>query len=126
HPTLLGFIWSHRRALAPGLAFAVSRILVIAPLPLIFRHIMDRQMPQKDVGGIVSVSLLMLGLLVVHHWLSIAGAVGLGRSVTRIILDLRARIFEKIQYLSLAYRDREKTGRLLSKYAFDTQKVDGV
>src|SRR5438067_12920281 len=91
-PTLLGFIWAHRRALAPGLAFALSRVLVIAPMPLIFRHIIDRQMPQKNVSGIVWVSLLMVVLLVVHHWLSIAGAVGLGRSVTRIILDLRARI----------------------------------
>ena len=34
-----------------------------------------------------------------------------------------SRIFNKIQFLSFSYLDGQKTGRLVSKYSFDTQKV---
>src|SRR5690606_11614015 len=35
-------------------------------------------------------------------------------------------IFQKVQFLSFGYIDKQKTGRLLSKYAFDTQKIEAV
>jgi hypothetical protein len=35
HSSLPGFIWAQRRDYFPGLAFAISRIVVITPLPLI-------------------------------------------------------------------------------------------
>lgn len=123
---LLAFIWSHRRRFAPGLTFAVARILTISPLPLIFRHIIDVQMKAGDARGILLMALLVVGLLVAHQWLSVLGAVRLGREVSDIVLELRADLFSKIQFLAFGYLDRQKTGRLLSKYAFDTQKVDAV
>ena len=123
---LIGFIWAQRRDYVPGLALAIARIVVIAPMPLIFQNIIDRQLPAKSVSGVLWLSSLTVVLLIVHQWLSVAGAVALGKTVSRIILRLRAGIFERIQYLSFAYLDRERTGRLLSKYAFDTQKVDSV
>lgn len=123
-PTLLGFVWSNRRALLPGLTFAMLRICSIAALPLIFKRIVDVQMPAKDVRGILWVSVLMVGLLVVHQYLSVRGGLLIGREVTRAVLGLRAAVFDKIQVLSFSYLDREKAGRLLAKYAFDTQKVD--
>src|SRR5438132_2801521 len=92
HPKLLRFVWAHRREFVPGLALAVARIVTIAPHPLIFKHIIDRLMPEKNVPAIVWLSAIMVALLVVHHWLSICGAVALGGAVTRIILDLRSRI----------------------------------
>jgi len=125
-PTLLGFFWANRRSFAPGLAFAVGRICTIAPLPLIFRHVIDTQMPRKDLAGILRLSALTIALLTAHHWFMVRGASRLGKAVTHIILRLRGRIFDKIQFLSFSYLDRQKTGRLLAKYAFDTQKVDGV
>ncbi|XHR27666.1 MAG: ABC transporter ATP-binding protein [Chthoniobacteraceae bacterium] len=123
---LIGFIWAHRRDFLPGLALAVGRVLVIAPMPVIFQNIVDRQMPAKNVVGIGWLVFLTLMLLLVHQWLSVRGATSLGSAVTHIVLKLRARILEKIQYLSFAWLDRQKSGKLLSKYVFDTQKVDAA
>jgi hypothetical protein len=36
-PKLLGFLWGQRRYFAPGMAFALSRILAVAPFPIIFK-----------------------------------------------------------------------------------------
>lgn len=110
----------------PGLSLALCRILTIAPLPLIFRHIIDRLMPAGDVRGILLFGLFTLGLLIAHYFFHIAGAARLGSAVAQTALELRGRIFQKIQYLSFGYIDHQKTGRLLSKYAFDTQKIEMV
>lgn len=124
--SLGGFIWQSRRKFVAGLLFAIGRILVISPFPIIFQIIIDRMMPQRNLRGIIWISLGMVVLLVLHQFLSVQGASRLGTAVAHMILHLRARIFEKIQYLSFTYLDRQKTGRLLAKYAFDTQKIDGV
>ena len=124
--TLVRFLWSHRRAFAPGLGLAVLRILCIAPLPIIFQRILDVHLPAKDERGIFALSALTIVLLVAHQFSSVAGASLLGGAVARTVLDLRGLIFHKIQFLSFGYLDRQQTGRLLSKYAFDTQKIEGV
>lgn len=125
-PTLPRFLWAHRRDFLPGLGIAILRILTIAPLPLIFQRILDVHLPAKDEAGILWLSALTVGLLVAHQFCSVAGASLLARTTTRVVLDLRGRIFQKIQFLSFGYLDRQQTGRLLSKYAFDTQKVEGA
>ena len=124
--SLLRFLWSHRREFLPGLGLAILRILTIAPLPLIFQRILDVHLPAKDQAGILWLSALTVGLLVAHQFCSVAGASLLARITARVVLELRGHIFQKIQYLSFGYLDRQQTGRLLSKYAFDTQKVEGV
>ncbi|MCU0791421.1 MAG: ABC transporter ATP-binding protein/permease [Opitutaceae bacterium] len=125
-PTLLRFVWTHRRDFVPGLCFAVLRILSIAPLPVIFQRILDVHLPAGDERGILLLSALTLGLLCVHQLCSVRGASLLGAASSRVVLGLRALIFQKVQFLSFGYLDRQQTGRLLSKYAFDTQKVEGV
>jgi ABC-type multidrug transport system fused ATPase/permease subunit len=124
--TLPRFLWSHRREFLPGLGLAILRILTIAPLPLIFQRILDVHLPAKDQAGILWLSALTVALLVAHQFCSVAGASLLAKITARVVLDLRGHIFQKIQYLSFGYLDRQQTGRLLSKYAFDTQKVEGV
>jgi ATP-binding cassette subfamily B protein len=124
--SILAFMWAHRRAFLPGLSCALGRILVIAPFPLLFQNIIDHRMPTHDVRGIVGIFLAVVAMLFVHHWLFVRGSVRLAREASEIILQLRGVIFNKIQFLSFAYLDRQQTGRLLSKYAFDTQKVEAV
>ena len=125
-PTLGGFLWSQRQRFAPGLGLACGRIVAIAALPLIFKRIIDHEMAARHLAGIAWLSGVTVALLVVHQLLSVRGAAKIGVAVTRTSLDLRARLFEKIQDLSFGYLDRHQSGKLLAKYAFDTQKIEGV
>lgn len=124
--TLGRYFWQNRRRFAPGLALACGRIVAISALPLIFKRIIDHDMAAKSLGGIAAMSAIVIVLLFIHQWFSVRGAAKLGVAVTQMSLDLRARLFEKIQFLSFAYLDRHQTGKLLAKYAFDTQKIEGV
>ncbi len=124
--TLVKFVLTYRRRFVPGLVFALARILSIASFPLIFQNILDKRMPEKDLRGILLLGGVMVSLLVLHQWLSVNGARRIGKAATQMVLELRAEIFEKIQRLSFTYLDRQQTGRLLAKYSFDTQKIDGI
>ena len=99
-PSLLRFVWSHRRSFAPGLGISILRILTIAPLPLAFQRILDVYLPARDERGIVLVFANTIVLLVIHHVCSVRGAELLATSVSRDVLDLRGLIIHKVQFLS--------------------------
>jgi ABC-type multidrug transport system fused ATPase/permease subunit len=42
------------------------------------------------------------------------------------MVELRSRIFFRLQFLSFSYLDRQKTDRLVSKYALDTQTIEAL
>jgi len=125
-PTLLGYLWRVRRVLAPGVGLALLRSLAIAPCPLIFAHIIDRSVPAGDTRDVLLATAVFAALLGLHYLFSILGANELAKVMARQMVELRSRIFFRLQYLSFSYLDRQKTGRLLSKYAFDTQKIESL
>jgi ABC-type multidrug transport system fused ATPase/permease subunit len=125
-PTLLGYLWRARRALAPGVGLALLRSLAIAPCPLIFARIIDRSVPAGDTRGVLIYTAIFTALLGLHYAFSVVGANELAKVMARLMVELRSRIFFRLQFLSFSYLDRQKTGRLLSKYAFDTQKIESL
>lgn len=123
---IFDFIRSYRRQLMPGFILAIARTLVIAPFPFLFQIIIDDYVKAADVAGILSISLIFIGLMVLHYVFSVAGANAIAQQVALMVMDLRSRVFTKLTFLHFGYLDRQKTGRLLSKYAFDTQHVEQV
>lgn len=102
------------------------RTAVIAPIPWIFRLIIDEQVTTGNVRGIFMLAVVVLGLLLIHYTFNVQGAVLIGRANGLLLMELRGDIFNKLHFLNFGFLDRQKTGRLLSKYAFDTQKVEGI
>lgn len=126
HPTLGKFIWHYRKWFYAGGFLAIMRSLVMAPFPFFIQIMIDEHVRSGDVLGIFSMSLLMVGLLALHYVFHVTGSNRLGLSVSRVIRELRGMVFHKLQFLHFGYLDSQKTGRLLSKYAFDTQKIEMV
>lgn len=125
-PTMLKYLWHHRRRFSRGLSLALLRCLVIAPCPWMFQIIIDEHVGSGNAAGILSTGLVFVGLLFLHYAFSVAGAIEIARQVQDLSTRVRADIFNKLHFLNFGYLDRQKTGRLLSKYAFDTQKVEGA
>lgn len=125
-PTLVKFLWSHKRRFSYGSFIAVLRCLIIAPCPWLFQLIIDDHVKSGNVMGIVMVGMIFMGLLFLHYTFSVQGAMKLGRQITDLMTEVRGEIFNKMHFLNFGYLDRQKSGRLLSKYAFDTQRVEGA
>jgi ABC-type multidrug transport system fused ATPase/permease subunit len=125
-PTLLRYFWAYRKKLSLGLLFAFLRCLSVAPIPFLFQMIIDRHVADSNVVGIYSTAAIFIGLLFLHFGFAILGMRALAITTTAMAMELRGRIFERLQFLSFGYLDEQKTGRLISKYAFDTQKIEGI
>ena len=123
-PELMHFVWTRRKQLAKGVILATMRSVVILPYPFFFQVIVDAYVPSGDITGIASITMMFLGLLLLHFFFSIEGAKRITESVAAAVMELRSEVFQKLQFLHFGYLDKQHAGRLLSKYAFDTQKVE--
>jgi ATP-binding cassette subfamily B protein len=92
-------------------------IALLSPLrPLLTQYILDHLVPNRDVTGLIYVTLVMIGLLLVqsiiqyfHSW----STNFLGQSVIR---DLRTKLFDRMMSFKFSYFD--KTFRALGASGF--------
>ncbi len=124
--TLIGYLWAARRRFRGGLALVLLRSLAAAPTTLLIQKIVDKPLQEKNIQGVIHYSIYFVIFLLFHYGFSVWGAKSLAKTTTELMVDMRSRIFFRLQFLSFSYLDGQKTGRLLSKYAFDTQKVEGL
>ncbi len=125
-PTLIRFVIAEGKALRWGVFIAILRSVAIAPLPWLFGVMIDRHVPAANIQGILVTAWIFVALLLLHMAFAVSAARRIGSGVTSIVKDLRSLIFNRLQFLHFAYLDRSTSGRLLSKYAFDTQKIQDL
>jgi ATP-binding cassette subfamily B protein len=83
--------------------------------PLIFRNLIDKVLPAKDMNGLLMFALALLLIPVLN------GAVGviqrrLNSSVGEgVIYDLRSSLFSKLQHMSLRFFTNTRIGELMSR-----------
>jgi ATP-binding cassette subfamily B multidrug efflux pump len=90
------------------------------------RYLTDFSAPRVAARGILLVSAIYLGNLVVGWLLSIAqvrSAIAAGQSAVN---DLRETIFEHIQRLSLSYFDKTHQGRIIARADTDLSALDEI
>lgn len=124
--SLLKFMVAERGRLIPGMLMALTRSVFITPLPWLFGMMIDRHVASSNVSGVLVVCWIFVALLLLHTAFALAAARRIGAEVTSLVKNLRSLIFTRLQFLSFSYLDSSTAGRLLSKYAFDTQKVQDV
>lgn len=123
---LMSYVWSLWPDMKRGFYYILAGTVIIGPIPFFFRLIVDEYVSSGNVHGIGAICLLTIGLLVLHYMFTMKGMQLNAKAITRCMMEMRARIFQKLQFLHFGYLDRQKTGRLISKYAFDTQTIEGA
>lgn len=124
--TLAGYLWGSRDRLWRGFGLSLLRSLAVAPCAWLFQRMIDVAVPAHNSFAILQLSGWFLLLLGVHYVFSVWGAHVIAQAMAQMMVEMRSRIFFKLQFLSFGYLDQQKTGRLLAKYAFDTQKVEAL
>ncbi|GIV02728.1 MAG: hypothetical protein KatS3mg015_1558 [Fimbriimonadales bacterium] len=128
---LLGFLkpYKGRVALSAILLFAVTGLDLIPGY--IIRHLVDDVLEPKNpskflilILAFAGARVLSTGLQVVRFWTN----AWLGKQVT---MDIRNRLFEHLQALSLSFYDRRTVGSVMSRMTNDTSAlyevlVDGI
>jgi len=116
---ILKFAQQYRRMLGIFLAAVVLDAALSSVAPLLLRAIIDNGIAKHNQGLIISLATITAILAVVSAGLSllerrISSIIGEG-----LIFDMRARVFEHIQKMPIAFFSRTQTGALISRLNSD-------
>ena len=107
--------------------FLTIGLAILAPLrPLLIEQTIDRFVVNNDQAGLINMSLLMLGLLILQtvvQYYHTYATNGLGQSVIR---DLRIATFNHITSLRLKYFDRTPIGQLITRTVSDLETIADI
>ena len=114
-----------RLALVMGLVLLVAMIGIVNPL--LIRTVFDRGLFPTDgetnLGLVVTLSLIMLGVTVAGGVLGVWRTVATNRLGQDVLRDLRDRLYSHLQHLSLSFYSGARTGDLQSRI---TNDVGGI
>jgi subfamily B ATP-binding cassette protein MsbA len=95
-------------------------------LPRLLQVTIDRILPSRDYKLFAIVCVIMLLIYVVRFIMRmITGFLGT-YTVTRMLLDVRQRIFKHLQSLSLRFYEEYRTGKLISNVISDVALLQGL
>ena len=125
--TALRRLAAYLQPYAMSLLGAVVLIVITTGLellgPYLFGVAVDRFIGQKDLNGLVSITLLML-LSYGVAWLTQYGQTYIVVAITQKVLRaLRRDLFQRLQLLSLRFFDLHPTGELMSRLTNDIDAI---
>ncbi|MEF2279024.1 ABC transporter ATP-binding protein [Deinococcus sp. YIM 134068] len=120
---LYGLLTPYRRTVALGLLLLVGSVAAELYPPLVWIRVVDEGLPRKDWGFIGGQLALLVGVFALQQLLSAWRGLLLERAGQQLTLDLRLRLYRKLQGQSAAYFESQRTGDLLARVVGD---VDGI
>jgi len=120
---LLGYVKPHLHLAILGFTLAVGFTFLNLLPPYLMKILIDDAIGNANLTLLVwlTVSLAVIYLL---RALAAAGrSYLLGKLGQRIMVDLRRKLYEHLQVLSLSFYDKNETGRIMSRVMSDTERV---
>lgn len=118
-----GLLRPQRAAVAAAAAVMVASTLATLAGPALVRYGIDRGLRRGDGGALNLAAGAYLGVALVGLGLSRAQTLLVTRVGEGFLRSLRVRVFEHIQSMSLAFFDREPTGRLVARMTSDVDAL---
>jgi subfamily B ATP-binding cassette protein MsbA len=123
---LLAFVHPYRRRLYLALsAIALGGVLGLAG-PYTLQYLIDAVFQQNSPVLLNRITLLLIAIFAAQSLLYILRAYLLAFIGERVMADLRLRLFEHLQGLSLSFFNEHRTGELVSRLTNDVSTVRGL
>jgi len=110
------------RLVLAAICLVISGAITMA-FPLTLRFLIDSAFVSKDAGLLDRLVLLLLALLLVGAAFGYIKEYQLSYVGVRVVADLRRRLYEKLQSLSLSFYDDHRTGELMSHISNDATMI---
>ena len=116
---LAAFLWPYRRSYALGFVFMLIESAAVVGGPYLVQMSIDRGISAQDVLALRNTVFLYL-LLIAAQWVTIYLRINMmAHAGQSVIYDLRARLFEHLQKLSLGFYSRYSVGRVITRVIND-------
>ena len=123
---LYGLTRPYRRTIIAGMACLILAIAAELYPPLVWKNVTDVGLPRSDwayIGG--QLGLLVLVYATSQGFNALRGVL-LERAGQRLTLDLRLRVYERLQGQSAAYFATRRSGDLLARLTADVNSISDV
>ena len=120
---LLGYVKPYWRMFALSLVALVLTAATEPMLPALFKPLLDQGFVAKDPDFIRWIPILLLALFLVRGVTSFVSTYCMAWVGSRLVLDLRAAMFDKLMTLPTRYFDQHPSGQLIAHLAFNVTQV---
>ncbi|HZY42621.1 MAG TPA: ABC transporter transmembrane domain-containing protein [Anaerolineae bacterium] len=120
---LLSFIRPHRGRLIIALVAVVIGSLLSLAGPYVLQFLIDAVFRQTDATLLNQITLIMVAIFATQSVFYFVRAYQLQFIGERVMADLRLRLFEHLQSLSLSFFNERRTGELVSRLTNDVSTV---
>jgi len=120
---LLGYVKPYWRMFALSLVALVLTAATEPLLPALFKPLLDQGFVAKDQDFIRWIPILLLALFVVRGITSFVSTYCMAWVGSRLVMDLRAAMFDKLMTLPTRYFDQNPSGQLIAHLAFNVTQV---
>lgn len=121
-----GILRQYRKMLILSAITSIMFSSLALTMPLMLKIVIDRVLPSRDWGLFFLLVVIMIAIYTLRFTIRmITGYLGT-YTVTRILLDIRQRIFKHLQSLSLRFYEEYRTGKLISNIISDVALLQGL
>lgn len=121
---LFGYVRPYWKTLLVTSILLITEVVLQLLPPLIQRQIIDQAIAGRQIGYLVRLIVALIGAYGLL-WLAETGDQYIRHTLgARFIFDLRVRIYDYLQRLSLSFFERTSTGELMSRVTNDVEAVE--
>ncbi|HET9499130.1 MAG TPA: ABC transporter ATP-binding protein [Marmoricola sp.] len=120
---LRGYLRPHVRALAVMLVAAIGGIGLAILIPLVTKAMIDGPIAHHELGPVLPIGLLALGLGVTEAFLTWLRRWVQSNAVLGVETALRHDLYERLQQLPMSFHGRWQSGQLLSRATTDLAQI---
>ncbi|HUF39563.1 MAG TPA: ABC transporter transmembrane domain-containing protein [Anaerolineales bacterium] len=123
---LLVFVYPYRSRFAIALvAIVVASILSLAG-PYTLQFLIDAVFKENDLALLNRITLILIGIFAAQSAVHFVRGYLLATIGERVMADLRVRLFQHLQGLSLSFFNQRRTGELVSRLTNDVATIRGL
>lgn len=120
---LLGFVKPHALIFGCAILGMVGVAASEATLPLVMKPILDGTFVERDPKWITLIPILLIGLFAVRGVATFLATYCTQYVGSRVVLDLRTRMFDNLVRLPAAFYERHASGNVISRLTYDAAQV---
>lgn len=123
---VLHCIRPHWRSFALGILAMVGYAATETALPALLKELLDGSFVNRDPSAIHTMPILIVLLFVARGLTDFVHVTALNSVATKIVLELRTAMFDKLLHLPASHFDHEPSAMLMSKLTYNAQQVSPI
>jgi ABC-type multidrug transport system fused ATPase/permease subunit len=121
---LLGYLRPHWKLAIAGMAlsFAVTGLSLIPPY--LMRTLVDEVIDKRNIALLPTLTISLISIYAANTVLGVGQSYTMSYLAQKIIFNMRGKVYEHLQKLSMGFYDRISSGRVLSRVTDDVGRVN--